>query len=180
MEFGKATFSLLGQLLQQLPNQLYSVGGYAKTWRRAINSLCNCGGIDMRKLLLPCSGGGDVLQADKPTPKIMWQRGLCLLSSKIRLNFTHFSCRVIWHIFTFMFPSKVVKMLCYRKSCGSTMMMPLATFPPRMLAPQLGQTPNEALGYTLPLSTSTRAGMGVRTLIGSLLFLPGLGHLPVH
>jgi hypothetical protein len=137
MEFGKATFNLLGQLLQQLPNQLFSVRGYAKTWQcsRAIHSLCNYGGIDMGKLLLSCSGGGDVLQANKPTPKIVWQRGLCLLSSKIRLNFTHFPRRVIWHIFTSMFPSKVVKMLCYRKSSGSTMMIPLATFPPRMLTP---------------------------------------------
>jgi hypothetical protein len=72
MEFGKATFSLLGQLLQQLPNQLFSVRGYAETWRhsRAINSLCNYGGIDMEKLLLPCSGGGDVLQTNTPTHKI--------------------------------------------------------------------------------------------------------------
>jgi hypothetical protein len=100
-----------------------------------MNSLCNYGGIDMEKLLLPCSGGGDVLQTNKPTPKIVWQQGLCLLSSKIRLNFTHFPRRVIWHIFTSILPSKVVKMLCYRKSSGSTMMMPLATFPPRMLTP---------------------------------------------
>ena len=32
--------------------------------------------------------------------------------------------------------------------------------------------PNETLGDILSLSTSARAGMGVRTLIGSLLFLP--------
>jgi len=48
MEFDQATFSLLGQLLQQLPNQLFSVRDYAKTWQhsRAIHSLCNYGGIE--------------------------------------------------------------------------------------------------------------------------------------
>jgi hypothetical protein len=73
VEFGKAAFSLLSQLLQQLPNQLFSVRGYAKIWRhgRAISSLCNYDGIDMGKLQLPCSGGGDILQANKPTPKIV-------------------------------------------------------------------------------------------------------------
>jgi hypothetical protein len=77
MEFGKATFSSLGQLLRQLPDQLYFVRGYAKTWRhsRARNSPYNYGGIDMGKLLLP-SGGGDVWQANKATPKIVWKRGL--------------------------------------------------------------------------------------------------------
>jgi hypothetical protein len=44
---------LLVRLFQQLPNPLFSVRGYAKTWRhsRAINSLCNYGGIDMGRLL---------------------------------------------------------------------------------------------------------------------------------